>query len=284
MTTRDPPLTDLCSHFSFGENWASYARLIDEAAIAEAERGLVRLFGENGIHGRTFLDLGCGSGLHALAALRLGATRVTAIDIDPVAVKTAQAVLTRFQPSQNWTAVCRSVLELAPADVEEHDIVYSWGVLHHTGAMREAIRRAAACTKVSGLLAVALYRRSPLCPAWRAIKRWYSRASSTQQLAARKVYISLFGFALKVRGRNLDTYIRSYKNHRGMDFHHDVHDWLGGYPYESIAPKELNAYLAELGFDSARCFTRPAVAFGLFGSHCDEYVFSKNGPRTVVAS
>lgn len=149
--------------------------------------------------------------------------------------------------------------------------------------MREAIRRAAACTKVSGLLAVALYRRSPLCPAWRAIKRWYSRASSTQQLAARKVYISLFALALKVRGLNLDTYIRSYKNHRGMDFHHDVHDWLGGYPYEPIAPAELNAYLAELGFDSARCFTRPAVAFGLFGSHCDEYVFSKNGPRTVVA-
>ena len=93
MTIRNPSLTELSSHFSFGENWASYAELIDEPAIVEAERGLVRLVGADGIRGRTFLDLGCGSGLHALAALRLGATRVDAIDIDPVAAKTAQAVL-----------------------------------------------------------------------------------------------------------------------------------------------------------------------------------------------
>ena len=275
MTVRNPPLTELNSHFSFGENWASYAGLIDEPAIVEAERGLVRLFGADGIRGRTFLDLGCGSGLHALAALRLGATRVDAVDIDPVSVQTAQTVLTRFAPPQGWTVTCRSILDVAPREIEQHDIVYSWGVLHHTGAMREAIRRAALLTKTNGLFAVALYRRTPFCSAWRAVKRWYSHASPTQQATARKIYSGLFGLALKMRGRRLSDYIASYKGHRGMDFHHDVHDWLGGYPYESIAPKELEAFLAEMGFDAVRSFTRTAAAFGIFGSHCDEYVFSR---------
>ena len=77
-------LREAGSHFAFGQNWASYADLIDEERVAEAERGLVRLLGPDGVKGRTFLDIGCGSGLQAAAAIRLGAARVLALDIDPV--------------------------------------------------------------------------------------------------------------------------------------------------------------------------------------------------------
>ncbi|MFX8620485.1 50S ribosomal protein L11 methyltransferase, partial [Acinetobacter baumannii] len=43
--------------------------------------------------GRSFLDIGCGSGLHALAAMRLGVARVVGVDIDPNSAATARHVL-----------------------------------------------------------------------------------------------------------------------------------------------------------------------------------------------
>jgi 2-polyprenyl-3-methyl-5-hydroxy-6-metoxy-1,4-benzoquinol methylase len=276
MSIPDPTLTDVRAHFSFGENWASYAHLIDEDAIAESVQGVIRLLGINDLSGRSFLDVGCGSGLHALAALRLGAAQVTALDIDPVAVTTTKAVLDRLASSQNWTVECRSVLEATPGNLGVYDIVYSWGVLHHTGALLEALFRAAAVVKVDGLFALALYRKTPLCPIWRMIKRWYSQTGRTGQAIARALYIALFRVSLLARGRSMRAYIRNYKSHRGMDFDHDVHDWLGGYPYESIAPEELRAFLAQRGLREVHSFRRPAAALGLFGSHCDEYLLTKS--------
>src|SRR5258707_11306625 len=93
-----PALKDLSTHFAFGQNWASYSAIIDDARIAQAERGLVRLLGEDGLAGKSFLDIGCGSGLHAVAAARLGAARIVAVDLDPVVVETARAVLRQHAP------------------------------------------------------------------------------------------------------------------------------------------------------------------------------------------
>lgn len=86
------------SHFKFGENWASFASGIDEEVIAEAERGLLRLVPREEIAGRSFLDIGCGSGIHALAAARLGAARIPAVDIDPRSVETTRGVLSEMAP------------------------------------------------------------------------------------------------------------------------------------------------------------------------------------------
>src|SRR5580765_1148553 len=83
LTQERIPVSELSSHFEFGRNWSSYAGLIDDARVAEAVRGLERLAGPGGIAGKTFLDIGCGSGLHSLAALQLGASRVVAVDLDP---------------------------------------------------------------------------------------------------------------------------------------------------------------------------------------------------------
>ena len=70
-----PALKDLSTHFAFGRNWASYSTIIDDARVAQAEDGLAQLLGREGLAGKTFLDIGCGSGLHAVAAARLGAAR-----------------------------------------------------------------------------------------------------------------------------------------------------------------------------------------------------------------
>ena len=57
-----------------------------------------------------------------------------------------------------------------------------------------------------------------------------------------------------------------------MDWHHDVHDWLGGFPYESVTPEELDQFLEKCGFSLEKRFEKPAIAGGVLGSHCDEFV------------
>src|SRR5258708_813796 len=136
-----PTLRDVATHFAFGQNWASYSAIIDDARVAEAERGLVRLLGEEGLAGKSFLDLGCGSGLHAVAAARLGASRIVAVDLDPVAVEPARAVLRQHAPQISSEVRQLSVFELEAETFGRFDVVYSWGVLHHTGAMHDALER-----------------------------------------------------------------------------------------------------------------------------------------------
>jgi SAM-dependent methyltransferase len=269
-----PSPRDLASHFAFGRNWASYAALIDEDRIAEACRGLVRLLGSDALKGRTFLDIGCGSGLNAVAAARLGAARILALDIDPHSVETARAVLRRHAPDARAEVGECSVFDLDPAAGGRFDVVYSWGVLHHTGAMRDAIGKAAQMVAPGGLFAVALYRKTRMCALWTREKRWYAGASPPMQKAARALYITLLGAGLTAIGRSVRRYIANYKSARGMDFYHDVHDWMGGYPYESISADEVEALLRSLAFEPVRSFTRP-LSLGLFGSGCDEYAYRR---------
>jgi 2-polyprenyl-6-hydroxyphenyl methylase/3-demethylubiquinone-9 3-methyltransferase len=257
--------------FEFGRNWQSFSALVDPQRIAAAEQRLAALLGERDLAGRSLLDVGCGSGLHALAALRLGAGRVVAIDIDPVSAATARELLERFWGKANATVITASVFDLESHALGEFDLVYSWGVLHHTGDMARAIRIAAGHVRRGGLLALALYGKTPWCGVWKRIKRWYVSAPPARQARAERLYVRLFGLYLLLRGRRLRAHVENYASKRGMDFHHDVRDWIGGYPYESIAPAELKQMLE--GFDLVKEKTRRRS--GLFGSGNDEYLFRK---------
>jgi len=255
--------------FEFGRNWESFAELLDEERVASAEARLAKLLGMRDLQGRRFLDIGCGSGLHALAALRLGAKEVVAIDLDPRSASTARAVLERFWAGANWSVHNVSVFDLEMRPFGEFDIVYSWGVLHHTGEMERALRLASAQTAAGGLLAVALYGKTRYCGLWTRIKRWYVNATPAQKSRAERLYVRLFGLYLLLRGKRLAAHIASYNRKRGMDFHHDVRDWIGGYPYESITQRELLDLLAPLGFELEAQNVRKRS--GLFGSGNDEY-------------
>ena len=164
--------------------------------------------------------------------------------------------------------------EHLPFGDDTFDIVYSWGVLHHTGAMHQAIEDAASLVRPGGLFAFAFYRKTRLCGVWTHIKRWYARASPEGQQRARSIYIVLFKLALRATGRDFESYVRNYRSNRGMNFEHDLHDWIGGYPYESIRPSEVAAAMAKSGFEHVRSNTRP-YEIGFFGSGCDEYVYRR---------
>ncbi|BFU93734.1 MAG: SAM-dependent methyltransferase [Nitrospira sp.] len=272
-------LTSVESHFRFGENWRAYAEKVDEAAIEEAVHGLRRLAGSE-MSGKRILDIGCGSGLHALAALRLGAVEIQGIDLDPNSVAAAQAVLTRYASQRPWKMEQKSIFEMNPAQCGTFDMVYSWGVLHHTGDMFRAIHTAAELVSLGGLFVFALYRKTLLCPFWKWEKRWYARASSRRQRLAQRLYTAMFRLGLRATGHKFDSYVDKYKTKRGMDFYHDVHDWLGGWPYESISPEEVELVMRGLGFEQVRSFITRGRRFGgrylgLFGSGCDEYVYRK---------
>lgn len=265
-------LLDVSTHFPFGENWTDYARLVDERRIEEAVGSIRALVGD--LVGKTFLDIGSGSGLFSLAALRLGAKAVVAVDIDQASVATTRALLARERES-DWRAEQVSVFDLPAKVSQRFDVVYSWGVLHHTGDMWRALDCASAMVGAGGTLAVALYERTPLCGAWTLEKRVYCKLPRPLQSLLRGAYLTAWGAGMLLKGRNPWRQMREGRE-RGMDVAHDVHDWLGGYPYESTTPADVAAFMRKRGFEQQKLVPWPVRAGGLLGSGCSEYVFRRS--------
>src|SRR5262249_27471704 len=128
-------LKSLEAHFEFGKNWADYAAAVSPQQLERAEAGLRDLLAGEDLSAKTVLDLGCGSGVHTLAALKLGARQVVAVDLDPDSVRTAQAMIQRNGLGDRCRFCVRSVFDLNHDADGLFDVVYSWGVLHHTGDM-----------------------------------------------------------------------------------------------------------------------------------------------------
>ena len=261
--------------FAFGKNWQNFLQCVDDQRIAEAEKSLCSMLETQDLKGKSFLDIGCGSGLFSLAALRLGASRVHSFDFDLQSVACAQTLKSRyFQQAQNWTIEPGSVLDTEYlARVGQFDVVYSWGVLHHTGNMWQALENVIASVAPNGKLFIALYTDHDVYSRmWTAVKKRYSR-----HLLWRVPIIALFGSYFAIRGlvKDLITLTnpikryREYKGFRGMSYFTDLLDWLGGYPFEVAKPEAVFDFFRAKGFE----LTRLTTAGRFHGNN--EYVFRK---------
>ena len=177
------PAPDVAAHgeaqtrFAFGANWQRFLDELDDVRIRDAEGSLKTMLGVDDLSGQRFLDAGCGSGLFSLAARRLGA-RVYSFDFDGQSVACAAHLKTRyFAGDTEWTIEAGDVLDKGTMrGLGSFDVVYSWGVLHHTGAMWRALDNAAGMVAPGGLLFVALYNdQGWISRYWAAVKRVYQR-------------------------------------------------------------------------------------------------------------
>lgn len=271
-----PDLKRLETHYEFGKNWQSFSGTVDDRSIQFAEEGVLKLLTRSELAGKSFLDIGCGSGIHSLAASRLGIGHLTSVDIDPVCIATTKALIKQHGGVGVGHELREiSVFDLSPKDLGTFDIVYSWGVLHHTGDMYEAIARAATMAKPGGLFVLALYRRTSaiMDKFWNAEKRWYTAASPAARMRADAAFKALMRLGFLATGRSYSDYVKNYKGVRGADHAHDVSDWMGGYPYEVISPEEVSAAMKRLGFEHVRSFVSSGI--GIFGSGCDEFTYRK---------
>ena len=228
--------------FSFGRNWDRYIReSFSEERVEISRRHLLEFLGLAGLEGRSFLDIGCGSGIHSLAAFRAGASRVVSMDVDRFSVRATLTVREKAGSPPGWEVMEGSVLDPEfVSRLEPADIVYSWGVLHHTGNLWDAVRNAAGRILPGGLFYIALYEKTSESAYWTDVKRRYNAASVLRRRLMEMGYVYSTFLRTKSPAYLLHNfrYIRDYRALRGMAFWTDVRDWLGGWPYEPATPAE----------------------------------------------
>jgi 2-polyprenyl-6-hydroxyphenyl methylase/3-demethylubiquinone-9 3-methyltransferase len=257
--------SELGKRFRFGRNWRRFLRTVDERSIREAERRLTGFLGVSSLNGQTFLDVGSGSGLHSLAARRLGA-EVVSFDYDPESVEATRQLRSKFDRNGGkWLIEAGSVLDTEYlTSLGKFDIVYSWGVLHHTGAMWEALEKIQIPVKEGGKLYIAIYNDSG------AVSRWWLKHKKRYcelPFFLRPAYFLWIYVPMELKGMNalrslrrgrIDQAFRKakkylgeggdYKKNRGMSRFHDMVDWLGGYPYEFAEAEDLVSFYEQAGF------------------------------------
>jgi 2-polyprenyl-6-hydroxyphenyl methylase/3-demethylubiquinone-9 3-methyltransferase len=262
--------------FGFGRNWASFLKRLNQVRIAEAEKNLTEFLGEKSLDGRSFLDVGSGSGLSSLAARRLGAI-VTSFDYDGESVACTEELRRRYLPDDpSWIIEQGSVLDTEYlAGLGQFDIVYSWGVLHHTGAMWQAMANIKTMVKTGGLLFIAIYNDcGEVSRSWLERKRRYNALPQIlRPLYAIYVWMpqELRSLAGSMRSGELRTYIReltSASSVRGMSWLHDVIDWVGGYPYEYASVRDITDFYRRDGFEPVKI--RENSSYG-----CHQLVFKR---------
>ena len=258
--------------FEFGKNWARFLSELDEKRITLAVDSLRDMTGLDDFHGRSFLDIGCGSGLFSLAARRLGAT-VFSFDFDPESVACAHELKRRYCPQDGlWSIESGSALDTGYLKgLGQHDIVYSWGVLHHTGAMWQALENAAVPCRPGGLLYISIYNdQGEISRIWTAIKRLYNVLPRPGKVVM-AVSVSVF-FRLKhalARAARLENPFAMRQPARGMSWFRDVVDWVGGYPFEVASPEQIFDFFRTRGFTLIRLTT-------VRGHGCNEFIFRRN--------
>ena len=259
--------------FEFGKNWKAFLGTVNDLKIENAKQSLVKMLGYDDLNGKTFLDAGCGSGLFSLAATQLGAN-VYSFDFDPNSVRCTEILKERYYPQSTWKIQAGSILdENYVKSLGQFDIVYSWGVLHHTGNLNQALNNINIPVKEKGKLFIAIYNdEGPKSVRWRKVKKIYN-SNFMGKAFITSIYIPLFVFRFLFadirRFRNPFIRYKDYKNERGMSLYYDWFDWLGGLPFEVASPQDIFERYKKMNYSLIKLKT-------VNGLGCNEFVFRKD--------
>ncbi|MEJ2719456.1 MAG: class I SAM-dependent methyltransferase [Deltaproteobacteria bacterium] len=244
--------------FSFGKNWQSFLEGLDDERVRIAQESLTEFLKLDNLEGKSFLDIGCGSGLFSLAAYNLGARRVVSFDLDRLCVECCTFLRSRAGSPEHWQVHQGSILDDAfVSGLGTFDVVYAWGVLHHTGRMWDAIRNSTRLVGDAGYYYIALYNKilsrdgaaSWIHPFWIRIKKTYNSSPRLGRYVFEPLAMAAYLAMVTARRQNPVKHVKEYKSHRGMNWRTDATDWLGGYPYEFATVEEVFTFVRAVAPD-----------------------------------
>lgn len=242
--------------FAFGENWARFLDLLDEERITLAKLPLCDMMEADFLAGRSFVDVGSDGGLYSLAARRLGA-RVHSFDVDSRSVACTSELKRRYFPGDPyWVIEEGSTLDPGALErIGRFDILYSWGVLHHTGDLWTAPAKAERLPAPGARLFIAIYYDQG-----RASGRWLAIEKAYNRLPASFRWPVVLPAPVRVRGPSMlrglfrlqSSSTRRQRGNQGvcgMDPWRDSIEWIGGLPFEETKPAEIFDCYRRHGFD-----------------------------------
>jgi len=263
------------TRFEFGRNWKSFLDRMTDERLEQAQRSILDFTGFESLEGMSFVDVGCGSGLFSWAAYRLGARSIVSFDYDPWSVACCEELRRRAGGADRWELFEGSVLDDGfMRSLGRFDLVYSWGVLHHTGNMWRALDNAMGLVTEPGCLYIAIYNKKI---GWRGSRYWewrkklYCRLPSIGKKLLFGLHAAKFARSKLRRGKNPFRSAREYDSVRGMDWHTDTLDWIGGYPYEYATISEISDHVRR---------SDPQMELvnvsGVHGLGCNQYLFRRD--------
>ncbi len=261
--------------FSFGKNWKSFLQSLDQKQIDIARESLKSMLGVSDLQNKKFLDVGCGSGLFSLCALQLGAS-VVSFDFDKESVECAKYLRDRFvnDDKERWEILEGSVLdEDFLKSLGQFDVVYSWGVLHHTGSMFRALENIINKVGPRCVLFISIYNdQGKASKRWLTVKRLYNMSPAPIKFIMLVWYIIRFTAIGTIKEIILLRPFKEwsdYKKNRGMSRIQNIRDWIGGLPFEVAKPEVIIFFFKRRGFELVNLVTCAG------GIGCNEFVFIK---------
>ena len=262
--------TPLDRRFGFGKNWSKFIETkFDEDRVKSSAEVFCDFTGRSDLSGLSFIDVGCGSGLHSLAASRLNAKSIFSFDFDPHAVAISRSLRQRGSFKNQWQIEQGSSLDdNFVQKLGNYDFVYSWGALHHTGAVWKAISNTCGLVKGGGEMYLALYSLDvqPQAEFWLEVKQKYVNAGKLKRLYMEQWYFFKFVYDSKPVLYLKKRLAKGPNRARGMDLLTDVRDWLGGWPMEFVYDQEVIDFVNKRGFELTNIDK---------GKACTEFLFKK---------